>query len=197
MVFRDQKLTCQECGETFFFTVTDQRRMADRQGNLDFETPHLCRKCQTKSGASSSQEEPVATAQPHREPVAAVPEPPFQPHREQAAVVPEPPPQSHREQATTVRESPPRPVRETFSDEDFPLEEGGVQVKLIGTVKWFSREKGYGFITKADNQDLFFHRADISRDEHVWPQEGEQVEFQIRRTDKGPEAFNVSLLPTD
>jgi CspA family cold shock protein len=80
---------------------------------------------------------------------------------------------------------------------DFPLEEEGIEVKLIGTVKWFSREKGYGFITKADGKDLFFHRADLARGEHVWPREGQQVEFQIRRTAKGPEAFNVSLLPTD
>jgi CspA family cold shock protein len=88
-------------------------------------------------------------------------------------------------------------VRETFSDEDFPLEEGGVQVKLIGTVKWFSREKGYGFITKADGRDLFFHRADIRDRQGVWPREDQQVEFQIRQTPKGPEAFNVSILPVD
>jgi CspA family cold shock protein len=82
-------------------------------------------------------------------------------------------------------------------EDTFPLEEEGIEVKLIGTVKWFSRKKGYGFITKADGTDLFFHRADISRKEHVWPEDGQQVEFQIRRTDKGPEAFNVSLLPSD
>ena len=77
------------------------------------------------------------------------------------------------------------------------LEEQGVEVKLIGTVKWFSLEKGYGFITKADGKDLFFHRADISRRDRTWPKEGQQVEFQIRQSPKGPEAFNVSLLPTD
>ena len=196
MVFRDQRLTCQECGATFFFTVTDQRRLADRLGTLDFEVPPLCRKCQAKSGTDSSQQEPVVTVQPHREQAVVVPEPPPQ-SREYAAAVPAPPPEPPREQAAAVPQPTHQPVRETFSDEDFPLEEDGIQVKLIGTVKWFSSEKGYGFVTKADGQELFFHRADISRDEHVWPQEGQQVEFQIRRTDKGPEAFNVSLLPTD
>ena len=86
---------------------------------------------------------------------------------------------------------------ETKAEEIFPLEEEGVQVKLIGTVKWFSREKGYGFITKADGKDLFFHRADLAKDERGWPQEDQKVEFQIRQTAKGPEAFNVSILPSD
>ena len=86
----------------------------------------------------------------------------------------------------------------TMGDGDeFPLEEEGFEVKLIGTVKWFSREKGYGFITKADGKDLFFHRADISDRHGVWPREDQQVEFQIRQTPKGPEAFNVSILPED
>ena len=197
MVYRDQKLTCQECGSTFFFTVTDQRRLADQLGTLDFDAPQLCHKCQDKSGADSSQRESVVIVQPPREWTAAVPQPPYRPPRERAATVPQPPYQPPRERAAAVPEPSHQPVRETFSDEDFPLEEDGIQVKLIGMVKWFSREKGYGFVTKADGQELFFHRADISRDEHVWPQEGQQVEFQIRRTDKGPEAFNVSLLPTD
>ena len=110
-----------------------------------------------------------------------------------------------------VQEAEPRPAQERaprpapqvveaeapLPEPDFPLEEDGIEVKLIGTVKWFSREKGYGFITKADGKDLFFHRADMAPGEHVWPQEDQQVEFQIRHTAKGPEAFNVSLLPTD
>jgi CspA family cold shock protein len=169
MVFRDQKLICEECGATFFFTVSQQRRTAERLGTVDVEAPRLCPQCQAKSRPAASD----------------LPKPPETASR--------PMPESH---------SAPAPSRERTIDtrsveEVFPLEEAGIEVKLIGTVKWFSREKGYGFITKADGQDLFFHRADISKDERVWPEEGQKVEFQIRLTEKGPEAFNVSMLPTD
>jgi CspA family cold shock protein len=79
--------------------------------------------------------------------------------------------------------------------DDFPLEEEGVELKLIGEVKWFNRKKGYGFLTKADGQEVFFHRSDVAGRELEQIKDGSQVEFQIRRTDKGLEAFNVSVLP--
>ena len=172
MVFRDKMLTCEECGKTFFFTVTEQRRLAEQMGSDDIQEPTLCRACAGKDDAAASE--------PYQEPEPAFSEPEY---REPAVV---------EEQQEFVQTS-----DEDLVEDLFPHQEEGIEVKLIGTVKWFSREKGYGFITKADGRDLFFHRADMSRGEHAWPQEGEQVEFQIRRTDKGPEAFNVSLLPED
>ena len=166
MVFRDQMVTCEECGKTFFFTVTEQRRIADRTGTDQVEAPALCPQCR-------------AEPQPQRDTIELIPEE-------------EPVAQAEEETAPYVEEATGPGV-----EAEFPLEEEGIQVKLIGTVKWFSREKGYGFITKADGKDLFFHRADLAREEHAWPREGEKVEFQVRYTEKGPEAFNVSILPTD
>jgi len=176
MVFRDKMLTCEECGKTFFFTVTDQRRLAEQMGSDDIEDPTLCRAC-------AGGEKPVVP-EPYEEPEPAFSEPEYV----EPAVVEVP--------QELVQEPDEEPDQDPIEDL-FPHQEEGIEVKLIGTVKWFSREKGYGFITKADGRDLFFHRADMARGEHSWPQEGEQVEFQIRRTDKGPEAFNVSLLPED
>jgi CspA family cold shock protein len=172
MVFRDKMLTCEECGKAFFFTVTDQRRLAEQQGSDDIEDPKLCRVCAGDEGP--------AVSEPYVEPESGFSESEY----------------LEPEKAEVVEESVQTPDEDPIEDL-FPHQEEGIQVKLIGTVKWFSREKGYGFITKADGRDLFFHRADMSRGEHAWPQDGEQVEFQIRRTDKGPEAFNVSLLPED
>ncbi|MBN1936171.1 MAG: cold shock domain-containing protein [Anaerolineae bacterium] len=157
MRFRDQQLTCQACGRTFFFTVTEQRQMADKLGEEAITPPELCSNCRGKQA-----------------PVEAKPQPP------------------------TVRE----PIQETRDIQDlegleeFPLQIEGVEIKLIGRVKWYSRDKGYGFVTTAKNQDIFFHRASLV-DRYVNLREDDQVEFQIQQTAKGPEAINVSLLPDE
>jgi CspA family cold shock protein len=78
--------------------------------------------------------------------------------------------------------------------DEFPLQIEGIEVKLIGKIKWYRPEKGYGFITKANGQDIFFHRASVVGSTSQLGK-GRQVEFQIRQTPKGPEAFNVSVLP--
>jgi CspA family cold shock protein len=66
-------------------------------------------------------------------------------------------------------------------------------VKLIGQVKWYSQEKGYGFITKADRSEVFVHRTGLAADVHALL-DGQTVEFEVRPSDKGPEAVNVAPL---
>ena len=62
-----------------------------------------------------------------------------------------------------------------------------------GKVKWFSRQRGYGFIIVEDSsEEIFVHRSDL---EGVYSlREGQQVEFEIEATPKGPEAVRVSPL---
>ncbi len=63
-----------------------------------------------------------------------------------------------------------------------------------GTVKWFSDEKGYGFITPEDGgKDLFVHHSNIGGDGFKSLAEGAKVEFEPAEGAKGPEARNVSL----
>ena len=64
-----------------------------------------------------------------------------------------------------------------------------------GTVKWFSDDKGFGFITPHDgSDDVFCHRSRLApRVEFDDLREGEDVEFQTRPGEKGPQAFNVKL----
>ena len=64
-----------------------------------------------------------------------------------------------------------------------------------GTVKWFSDEKGYGFITPDDgSKDLFVHHTGISGEGFKTLAEGAKVEFESREGTKGPEATNVTAV---
>ncbi|MBI3320139.1 MAG: cold shock domain-containing protein [Candidatus Omnitrophica bacterium] len=61
-----------------------------------------------------------------------------------------------------------------------------------GTVKWFSDQKGYGFITPEDgSKDVFVHHSAIKSDGFRSLQEGQQVEFEVTQGPKGPQAANV------
>jgi cold shock CspA family protein len=63
-----------------------------------------------------------------------------------------------------------------------------------GTVKWFSAEKGYGFIRKEDGSDVFVHHSGISGSGFKTLNEGERVEFEIIQEPKGLKAYNVVRL---
>ncbi len=63
-----------------------------------------------------------------------------------------------------------------------------------GTVKWFNGQKGYGFITKDDGQDVFVHYSAINGQGFRSLQEGQRVEFEITEGPKGLQAANVSKL---
>lgn len=61
-----------------------------------------------------------------------------------------------------------------------------------GTVKWFSSEKGYGFITPDDGSaDVFVHFSAIQGDGYRNLEEGQQVEYDVTSGQKGPQAANV------
>ncbi|GBD99621.1 cold shock-like protein CspE [bacterium BMS3Abin07] len=60
-----------------------------------------------------------------------------------------------------------------------------------GTVKWFNEQKGFGFITQENGQDIFVHYSSIQTDGYKTLAEGQQVEFDIVEGEKGPKATNV------
>lgn len=60
-----------------------------------------------------------------------------------------------------------------------------------GTVKWFSNQKGFGFITADSGKDLFVHHSEIQGDGYKSLDEGQQVRFEMAEGPKGPQAKNV------
>ena len=60
-----------------------------------------------------------------------------------------------------------------------------------GTVKWFSNQKGYGFITQDGGKDVFCHFSGIVSDGYKSLNEGDKVEFEITEGVKGEQASNV------
>ena len=62
---------------------------------------------------------------------------------------------------------------------------------MRGTVKWFSDEKGFGFISREGGDDVFVHFTGISGEGFRSLAEGQAVEFDITEGKKGPQATNV------
>ncbi len=63
-----------------------------------------------------------------------------------------------------------------------------------GKVKWFSNQKGYGFITSEDGKDVFVHHSAIKGDGYKTLEEGQEVEFDVTQGPKGDQATNVGKI---
>jgi CspA family cold shock protein len=63
-----------------------------------------------------------------------------------------------------------------------------------GTVKWFSVEKGYGFIERDRGDDLFAHRTELADPDLHKLETGQRVEFRVERSPKGPKAAEITVL---
>jgi len=62
-----------------------------------------------------------------------------------------------------------------------------------GKVKWFDGKKGYGFIATEDGQDVFVHYSEIKGDGYKTLDEGQEVELEIEKNEKGFKAKNVTV----
>ena len=63
--------------------------------------------------------------------------------------------------------------------------------RIIGTVKWFNANKGYGFIEQQGGEDVFVHYSALQSEGYRSLDEGQRVEFSLERGPKGLKAVNV------
>jgi len=63
-----------------------------------------------------------------------------------------------------------------------------------GKVKWFSKQKGYGFVTSESGKDVFVHHSAIQGEGFKTLEEGQEVEFEVQQGPKGEQAINVKKL---
>jgi len=61
-------------------------------------------------------------------------------------------------------------------------------------VKWFNNEKGYGFIEQEGKEDIFIHYSNIEKNGYKTLKEGQMVEFDLVKTDKGNQAQNIKPI---
>lgn len=65
---------------------------------------------------------------------------------------------------------------------------------MSGTVKWFNSDKGFGFITGDNGNDVFAHYSQIQSDGFKTLEEGQAVTFDVVQGPKGPQAENIMVV---
>ncbi|GAA0180217.1 cold-shock protein [Clostridium sediminicola] len=65
---------------------------------------------------------------------------------------------------------------------------------MNGTVKWFNSEKGFGFITTEEGNDVFAHFSQINKEGYKSLEEGEKVTFNVVDGARGPQAENIDSI---
>ena len=64
---------------------------------------------------------------------------------------------------------------------------------MLGTVKWFSKQKGYGFLEREGGEDVFVHFSSIQGNGFRALEEGQRVEFELVKRQRGEQASNVII----
>jgi CspA family cold shock protein len=87
-----------------------------------------------------------------------------------------------------------RPPGASFRRVPVKRKDGRTQAVPVGRVKWFSDQKGYGFIEQENGEDVFVHYTAIQGRGYRSLKEGQIVQFDIERTSKGLRAANVRVI---
>ena len=68
------------------------------------------------------------------------------------------------------------------------------RISMKGTVKTFSKEKGFGFIRAENGKDVFFHYSELQMEGFKTAEVGDEVEFELQESDRGPRAAKICIL---
>ncbi len=216
MKFKDQFVRCGACGKQFVYTVREQRYRAEH--GLPLETPAFCPECRGADVrlADAAAVAPPSDARPEAPSARAPGRPQRNTERTASSSRPtgsnvgrrkSPPPKGLRGRGPqTVRATqasgptrrsssssesrPPRsPTRRTTTARQTEL-----RMRFTGNVKWFDRERGYGFIAQEDGADLFVHSSAILGGGPPILEKGQPVEYEVERTARGLQAVDVVPL---
>lgn len=80
------------------------------------------------------------------------------------------------------------------SEDDELYDDGNAEGREVGTVKFFNVKEGWGFITRADGDDVFVHFRNIRGRGHRSLNEGQKVTFSVGTTEKGLQAEDVAVM---
>ncbi len=75
-----------------------------------------------------------------------------------------------------------------------PAPQTELRVRHTGTVKWFDEDRGYGFVADDDGGELFLHASCLLVEDTGGLREGTPIEYEVERTERGPQAVDVILL---
>lgn len=66
------------------------------------------------------------------------------------------------------------------------------EMRVKGAIKWFNPKKGYGFVVGPNEEDIFIHYSHITMEGYKTLNKGQEVEYDLIQTDRGPQAHNVA-----
>lgn len=188
--YRDDLLHCESCGNQFVFTIGQQRAQFEESGSV--EPPTHCPVCSVRiermGPASRDTDSGVPTNGAH--------------HYDEPSAADDPPPADSDASPAVWQESPAVPSETAEEPEASPSrsQEGSHPLagqhgeRRRGTVKWFNDRKGFGFITLDDGNEIFVHYSGIATEGYKTLKDGQEVEFVIEDTDKGPQAGQVTVI---
>ena len=193
MQFRDRILRCAATGKEFVWTVAEQRERA--RSGLPLDPPLYCpdvRAADSRLGESYDKPSEVPSTPESDQPEESVPSAASSEQSQDRTARGRQPSKGGRSErpSSNGRRGGPRGQGRRRG----PAPQTELRVRHTGTVKWFDEDRGYGFVAGEDGGELFLHASCLLVEDPGGLREGTPIEYEVERTDRGPQAVDVILL---